>query len=151
MHRSKPPAARSRASTSRFVRLFSYERIMIVCSCNLLSDTQVRSAVASGATRPRISDVYASLGCTTQCGRCVRTIKALLRESIDVDDRVAAIRAMSSSAAALTADAGHQGSCSLPVSESRGAASAGYSDRDRQQFMTKSAQLEQSLGRRNSA
>ena len=59
---------------------------MIVCSCNLLSDTQVRSTVASGATRPRMSYVYASLGCTAQCGRCVRTIKAFLRGSIDVDD-----------------------------------------------------------------
>ena len=59
---------------------------MIVCSCNFLSDTQVRSAVASGATRPRMSYVYASLGCTAQCGRCVRTIKAFLRGSIDVDD-----------------------------------------------------------------
>jgi bacterioferritin-associated ferredoxin len=59
---------------------------MIVCSCNLLSDTQVRAAVASGATRPRMSYVYASLGCTVQCGRCVCTIKAFLRGSIDVDD-----------------------------------------------------------------
>jgi len=59
---------------------------MIVCSCNLLSDTQVRSAVASGATRPRMSYVYAALGCTAQRGRCVRTIKAFLRGSIDVDD-----------------------------------------------------------------
>jgi len=59
---------------------------MIVCSCNLLSDTQVRSAVASGATRPRMSCVYSSLGCTAQCGRCVRTIKAVLRESVDADE-----------------------------------------------------------------
>ena len=43
-------------------------------------------AVESGATRPRMSYVYASLGCTAQCGRCVRTIKAFLKESIDVDD-----------------------------------------------------------------
>jgi bacterioferritin-associated ferredoxin len=59
---------------------------MIVCSCNLLSDTQVRSAVASGAIRPRMSYVYASLGCTVRCGHCVRTIKAFLRESIDADN-----------------------------------------------------------------
>jgi bacterioferritin-associated ferredoxin len=58
---------------------------MIVCSCNFLCDTQIRSAVASGATRPRMSLVYASLGCTAQCGRCVRTIMACVRESIDID------------------------------------------------------------------
>jgi bacterioferritin-associated ferredoxin len=61
---------------------------MIVCSCNLLSDTQVRSAVASGVTRQRVSYVYALLGCTAQCGRCVRTIKAFLTESIDMELRV---------------------------------------------------------------
>jgi bacterioferritin-associated ferredoxin len=59
---------------------------MIVCSCNSLSDTQVRAAVARGATRPRMKYVYASLGCTVQCGRCVRTIRSFVRGSIDVDD-----------------------------------------------------------------
>jgi len=59
---------------------------VIVCSCNFLSDIQVRSAVASGATRARVSCVYASLGCAVQCGRCVRTIKAFLSGSIDVGD-----------------------------------------------------------------
>jgi bacterioferritin-associated ferredoxin len=59
---------------------------VIVCSCNFLSDIQVRSAVASGATRPRVSCVYASLGCAVQCSRCIRTIKAFLRGSIRVGD-----------------------------------------------------------------
>ena len=54
---------------------------MIVCSCNVLNDTQVRSAIANGATRPRMSQIYASLGCTAQCGRCARTIKVCFRKS----------------------------------------------------------------------
>ena len=33
---------------------------MIVCSCNVFSDHQVRSAVAKEARRPRMSEVYAS-------------------------------------------------------------------------------------------
>jgi bacterioferritin-associated ferredoxin len=53
---------------------------MIVCSCNVLSDTQVRSAIVSEGPRSRVSRVYASLGCTAQCGRCVRTIKVMLEE-----------------------------------------------------------------------
>ena len=53
---------------------------MIVCSCNVLSDAQVRSAIASEAPRLRVSRVYASFGCTAQCGRCVRTIKDMLEE-----------------------------------------------------------------------
>ncbi len=54
---------------------------MIVCSCNVFSDTQVRAAIAASTERPRMSRVYASLGCAAQCGSCVRTIKAILDES----------------------------------------------------------------------
>src|SRR6516162_4814305 len=43
---------------------------MIVCSCNVFSDHQVRSVVAKEARRPRMSEVYAGLGCSAQCGRC---------------------------------------------------------------------------------
>jgi bacterioferritin-associated ferredoxin len=53
---------------------------VIVCSCNVLSDTQVRTAIASAAPRPRMSYVYASLGCAAKCGRCAHTIKILLEE-----------------------------------------------------------------------
>ncbi len=52
---------------------------MIVCSCNVLSDTQVKSAIA-GAPRPRMSGIYASLGCAAKCGRCTHTIKSMLDE-----------------------------------------------------------------------
>jgi len=62
------------------VRIFSLERLMIVCSCNVLSDVQVKSAIASGTTRPGISHVYDWLGCAARCGRCARTIKAMLAE-----------------------------------------------------------------------
>jgi bacterioferritin-associated ferredoxin len=46
---------------------------MIVCSCNAFSDHQVRSVVAKEARRPRMSEVYACLGCSAQCGRCAHT------------------------------------------------------------------------------
>jgi bacterioferritin-associated ferredoxin len=54
---------------------------VIVCSCNVLSDAQLRSAIASETSRLRVSRVYAALGCTAQCGRCAHTIKALLEET----------------------------------------------------------------------
>ncbi len=41
---------------------------MIVCGCNVLSDAQVRSAITSAAPRPRMSYIYASLGCAAECG-----------------------------------------------------------------------------------
>jgi bacterioferritin-associated ferredoxin len=54
---------------------------MIVCSCNVFSDHQVRSAVAQEARR--MSQVYACLGCQAQCGRCAHAIKRILDETRD--------------------------------------------------------------------
>jgi bacterioferritin-associated ferredoxin len=51
---------------------------MIVCSCNVLSEAQVLSAIAACPRRPRLSRIYASLGCAAQCGRCVHTLKSIL-------------------------------------------------------------------------
>ena len=53
---------------------------MIVCSCNVLSDGQVRSAIGGAASHVRMSYVYASLGCVAKCGRCANTIKIILEE-----------------------------------------------------------------------
>jgi bacterioferritin-associated ferredoxin len=57
---------------------------MIVCSCNVLSDQDIRSAVE--AERPRLtSQVYGCLGCSAQCGRCARTIRRLVDEAREHD------------------------------------------------------------------
>jgi len=53
---------------------------VIVCSCNVLSDGQVRCAIAT-AVSTRISHVYASLGCAAKCGRCAHTIKIILEDT----------------------------------------------------------------------
>jgi bacterioferritin-associated ferredoxin len=50
---------------------------MIVCSCNVLSDHQVRAAVSENAPRAT-SQVYGCLGCSAQCGRCARTIRRIM-------------------------------------------------------------------------
>jgi bacterioferritin-associated ferredoxin len=54
---------------------------MIVCSCNVLSDTQVRDAVADTAPRSA-AEVYGCLGCSPQCGRCARTIRRIMDEAL---------------------------------------------------------------------
>jgi bacterioferritin-associated ferredoxin len=47
---------------------------MIICSCNLLSDTQVRRVAAAAGQGPLTAGrVYGCLGCSAQCGRCART------------------------------------------------------------------------------
>jgi bacterioferritin-associated ferredoxin len=56
---------------------------MIVCSCNVLSDHDVRSAVNAASDLPRNpKQVYGCLGCNAECGRCARTIKAIIDEAL---------------------------------------------------------------------
>lgn len=51
--------------------------VMIICSCNALSERCVDGAIKGGARC--MKDVYACLGCAPQCGRCARSIKERLR------------------------------------------------------------------------
>ena len=54
---------------------------MIVCSCNVLSDQDIRSAVEAGAPRST-SQVYGCLGCRPKCGRCAGTIRRLIDKGL---------------------------------------------------------------------
>jgi bacterioferritin-associated ferredoxin len=56
---------------------------MIVCSCNVLSDQDVRDAVNASEDLPRnAKQIYGCLGCSAECGRCARTIKAIIDEAL---------------------------------------------------------------------
>ena len=60
---------------------------MIVCSCNVLTDHDVRSTLSLEASAPRTAgEVYGCLGCSPQCGRCVRTIRRIMDEAIEAAD-----------------------------------------------------------------
>jgi bacterioferritin-associated ferredoxin len=50
---------------------------MIVCSCNAMSEGDVRAALASGATRPK--EVYDCCGGRAQCGCCAPTVLRIIR------------------------------------------------------------------------
>jgi bacterioferritin-associated ferredoxin len=54
---------------------------MIVCSCNVLTDVDIRASIATLDGPKRVCDVYASLGCAAKCGGCASTISALLSEA----------------------------------------------------------------------
>jgi bacterioferritin-associated ferredoxin len=59
---------------------------MIVCSCNVFTDKDVRTAL-SAEGRPRSTgQVYGCLGCSAQCGRCARTIRRIMDEALDSAD-----------------------------------------------------------------
>jgi bacterioferritin-associated ferredoxin len=54
---------------------------MIVCSCQGLTDHQVRAVCGQGGCAPqRPSEVHGHCGCSRQCGRCLRTIKEIMDE-----------------------------------------------------------------------
>jgi bacterioferritin-associated ferredoxin len=56
---------------------------MIVCSCNVLTDHDVRSAVNGADDLPRnAKQIYGCLGCSAECGRCARTIKKIIDEAL---------------------------------------------------------------------
>jgi bacterioferritin-associated ferredoxin len=64
---------------------------MIVCSCNVLSDHDVRDAVSSADILPRnAKQLYGCLGCSAECGRCARTIKGIIDEALEADFALAA-------------------------------------------------------------
>ncbi|WP_024511074.1 (2Fe-2S)-binding protein [Bradyrhizobium sp. ARR65] len=56
---------------------------MIVCSCNVITDHDIRNAVSSADDVLRhAKQVYGCLGCSMECGRCARTIKTIIDEAL---------------------------------------------------------------------
>ena len=61
---------------------------MIVCSCNVLSDHDVRDAVSSADILPRSAkQLYGCLGCSAECGRCARTLMGIIDEALGACSR----------------------------------------------------------------
>lgn len=55
---------------------------MIICSCNVLSDHDVRHAVNTADNAQRnAKQVCDCLGCRAECGRCAHTIKTIIDEA----------------------------------------------------------------------
>jgi bacterioferritin-associated ferredoxin len=60
-----------------------FPALMIVCSCNVLSDHDVRHAVNSVDNLPlNAKQIYGCLDCNAECGRCARTIKGIIDEAL---------------------------------------------------------------------
>lgn len=56
---------------------------MIVCSCNLISDGDVKGCLGPGPGCPRTpAQVYRCLGCSPNCGRCARTIRSIMESAL---------------------------------------------------------------------
>jgi bacterioferritin-associated ferredoxin len=70
-------------NTDDFASPTGSSAFMIVCSCNVLSDHDVRHAVNGSEDLPRNpKQLYGCLGCSAECGRCARTIKTIIDEAL---------------------------------------------------------------------
>ena len=56
---------------------------MIVCSCNVLTDGDVKACLGPGPGCPRTpAQVYRCLGCSPNCGRCARSIRSIMDDAL---------------------------------------------------------------------
>lgn len=53
---------------------------MIVCSCNVISDHDIRGIVSSDDELYSAAQVYGCLGCTVRCGLCSLSVRQILEE-----------------------------------------------------------------------
>ncbi|MCX7319323.1 MAG: (2Fe-2S)-binding protein [Hyphomicrobiales bacterium] len=83
---------------------------MIVCSCNVFTDHDIRKAVSSAQPPRTPGQVYGCLGCSAQCGRCARTIKKIMDEALG-----ACARSCCSGCPHTAAAAGNGADISTPV------------------------------------
>ncbi|WP_165498172.1 (2Fe-2S)-binding protein [Siculibacillus lacustris] len=52
---------------------------MILCSCNVLSEAQVRAATHGPNGAGRVAEVFEKLGARPNCGRCAASIRGVIR------------------------------------------------------------------------
>src|SRR6266481_2040655 len=55
-------------------------QVMIVCSCNVFSDHQLRSTLANATQRLRMSQIYDYLGSGAQGGRGAHIIRGIMED-----------------------------------------------------------------------
>ncbi len=55
---------------------------MIVCSCNVITDTKIRACLNSEACPRTPGAVYRDLGFSPNCGRCFATVRSMINEAL---------------------------------------------------------------------
>ncbi|WP_026287526.1 (2Fe-2S)-binding protein [Thioalkalivibrio sp. ALJ24] len=53
---------------------------MIVCVCNAVRERQIRELVAQSETQVRMRDLREQLGVCSDCGKCARRARGILRK-----------------------------------------------------------------------
>jgi bacterioferritin-associated ferredoxin len=55
---------------------------MIVCSCNVLSDTKIRASLSGERCPKTPGALYKCLGCSPNCGRCFSTVQTIIVKAL---------------------------------------------------------------------
>jgi bacterioferritin-associated ferredoxin len=55
---------------------------MIVCSCNVISDSKIKASLDDEACPRTPVAVYRCLGCSPNCGRCFATVRAIISQAL---------------------------------------------------------------------
>jgi len=53
---------------------------MIICSCHVITDHEVREAFSQPEPPRSMSHIYEHIGHEPHCGRCVRSVRDIMRE-----------------------------------------------------------------------
>ena|SRR5437660_3384292 len=61
--------------------------VMIICSCNVFSDGDVRALIEAQPPAAGIAQIFRGLGHEPQCGPCARTIRKIMDEALPTGDR----------------------------------------------------------------
>ena len=62
---------------------------MIVCSCNVIREDEIRDAAREGFRTPEAA--YASIGCEPQCGCCLDYAQEIIDEELPNRPRLRAV------------------------------------------------------------
>ena len=59
---------------------------MIVCSCNVISDSSIKASLQHEACPRTPAAVYRCLGCSPNCGRCFATVRTIITQALAETD-----------------------------------------------------------------
>ena len=60
---------------------------MIICSCNVLTDTRVKEYLKTREIKPSVGTILKDLDCGPVCGTCSNNIIAIVREHYESQNR----------------------------------------------------------------
>ncbi|MGP0059130.1 MAG: bacterioferritin-associated ferredoxin [Beijerinckiaceae bacterium] len=55
---------------------------MIVCSCNVISESEIKASLQDEACPRTPAAIYRCLGCSPHCGRCFATVRMIISEAL---------------------------------------------------------------------